>query len=405
MSFGHKAVDYQERVNFERLRRERVERAREQLKAHGLGAFLVFNSKNVRYLTGVRPDTRWIDLFRGRFTILTESGEPHLFELGGDWRCVAISAPWLKDRLHIAESWGMAAPHVEKVTERWADAVRKVLKDEGVEKEVLGTDSLDNYGAKALEKVGIKSTDGNLALGDARSVKTQDELQLLKMVHAINDAAYAEVERVMRPGMKESDIAVIITKELFELGDEGHSLIIVASGNNSNPYRRSFTDRVIQYGDLVIVDMGGIFNGYVADTCRTYFCGAKATEEQKEAYRECYEMLYKAIRAIRPGRSTAEIAKLWPAPYRGMSALEMLTLQHGHGMGLLGYDPPFITQAYSPENPQEIKENMFLCVETYVPSPDGYNGVRLEEGMVVTSTGVEIASKATIKPEELDWMK
>jgi len=229
-------------------------------------------------------------------------------------------------------------------------------------------------------------------MSEARLVKTKDELELCKQAAAIADCAFDKIRNEwLKPGIRECELAGKYVDFLLNNGFEFVPALIVASGGNTNPYRRWATDKIIRKGDLVIVDIAGAGPcGYFVDCTRTFICGnTKPTEEDKEAYRECYESLQAAIKAFKHGATTKDIAENFPV-YDDDKYGTCSLFQFAHSIGLSLYEGLWVSRGYSLEYPQEIKQNMYFAVETYSGNPKRRQAVRLEQDLVVTDTGYEI---------------
>jgi len=166
----------------------------------------------------------------------------------------------------------------------------------------------------------------------------------------------------------------------------------VITGNRSHPHPHDYSDRIIRPGDMIFIDVVNDFNGYKTCYYRTFVCG-KPTEKQKQIYKVAYDWLYEAIKLVKPGVSTAEIARGWP-DYKELgyeSEHEALALELGHGVGITHWAKPVITRGHSLDNPELLKENMHLALETYYG--EGSDGARIEEQIVVTKDGYRIITK------------
>lgn len=394
---GQWIVDFEARVNPERLRKERQQKLREQIRKHKLGALLLYGPTSIRYATS----TRFLSLFTAqrfyRYVLVPKQSDPILFEMVGvEYENRLAFAPWLKNgnTLRPAIVWQYSGPATEYQAQKWAESLREAMRDCGVTDEQLGIDRFDIHMLRAMQKEKINFVDGWPAVWDATNVKTKDELELLKESNAIVDASLEVAKSMIKPGVRECDIAGNLTKTLFSLGCEGLEALVVASGGHTNPYLREFTDRIVRCGDLVILDIDPAGpGGYYSDFVRTFLCGDKATEEQKKLYNEAYGNLQEMMRPIRAGASTTEICETFPTEQEEAEKLETTGLLHfAHGVGINLYEPPVITRAFSLKYPMKLKENMFLAVETYAGKRGGRQGVRVEENIIVTDTGFEVTS-------------
>ena len=152
--YSQTGADWQYRVDFERLRKDRLARTREQMDAMGLGALVLYAGANIRYVTGSYQGN-WKYNINIRYVVLTNGGEPILFETAGsDMHCARIDLPWMQDRVRPAITWQWAEGAVPTMAGRMVDSVVEVLKEAGVEKEKIGIDNLDMPSLKAYQEHG-----------------------------------------------------------------------------------------------------------------------------------------------------------------------------------------------------------------------------------------------------------
>jgi Xaa-Pro aminopeptidase len=205
--YGQTGVDWQGRVNFDRLRRERLGRAKEQLEVFDLGALVLFAGANIRYVTGSFQGN-WKYNINIRYAVLPRGGEPVLFETAGsDLHCAGIDLPWMEGRIRPAITWQWTEKAAEYMVGRMADSVLDVLKENGVEKERIGLDNLDMAAYQAFIEQGLHVVNGWPAMSAARVIKTRDEIELLKQSTAIGDAAMWKIQNEwLKPGVREREI-------------------------------------------------------------------------------------------------------------------------------------------------------------------------------------------------------
>jgi len=388
MTVGTMAVDFEERINYERLRRERLAKAKEQLKAYGLGALLCYDFDNIRYITGTHVG-EWARNKMQRYVILPKDADPILYDPAAPAK--RKTAPWIADRVFpaVGSMRGAIPPEVGNV-EALAKSVKGVLSEHGVASKPLGVDILDVPFSKALEKEKIEVVDGQQAMLDARIIKTKDEIELLKLAAAMVDAAYGEIVKNIRPGVRENDLVAIANQVLFTLGSDLVECVNSVSGPRAQPHPHTFGDRIIRPGDMVFLDIMHSFNGYRTCYYRTFICG-KPSQAQLKAYDKAWTWLKKSINAVKPGVTTADVASCWPpAEEFGMKdEREAFLLQFGHGIGMSIWEKPVISRLFSLKHPFPIKEGMTFALETYCPSEDGQGAARIEEEVVVTKDGCE----------------
>jgi Xaa-Pro aminopeptidase len=205
------------------------------------------------------------------------------------------------------------------------------------------------------------------------------------------DGTYHMMFEQMKPGVRESDLVASANKMLYEMGSDDVEAINAISGERCNPHPHNFTDRYFRPGDQAFFDILQSYQGYRTCYYRTFNIG-RATQVQRDAYVKCREWLDASIVAIRPGVTTDQVAKLWPAAetFGFPDELSAFGLQFGHGLGLALHERPIISRLNSMKEPVELQEGMVFALETYCPATDGFSAARLEEEVVVTADGPRI---------------
>ncbi len=389
------AVDWEQRIDFPRLRAERLQRAREALERSELGAVLVFDQNNIRYLTSTHIG-EWARDKSARCALLPRVGDPVLWDFGSAARHHQMYAPWLPATSWRAGVTSMrgAMPRDTGAPDLLAGHVFEELRERGLEREQLGIDLSDMETLAALHRKEIRTADAQPVMLSARRIKTQDEIALLDHAAAIVDAVYERIYEMLRPGVREHEVVAEAQRLLFELGSEQVEAINAVSGDRCNPHPHVFSDRLLRPGDQAFFDIIHSFMGYRTCYYRT-FCVGGATASQLDAYKQCREWLDAAIELVRPGVTTDQIAAVWPtAEELGFASEEAcFGLQFGHGLGVGLYEAPMISRLHSIASPAEIEEGMVFALETYCPASDGRSAARIEEEVVVTADGPEILTR------------
>jgi Xaa-Pro dipeptidase len=383
-------VEYEIRYNYDRLRNERLQKAKDELKRSDLGALLCFDLANIRYITSTYFRSRML-----RYCILPRGGEPVLFEASTatTHRNVPGRTPWLEGRIIPAINY-RAAPKEAGITQRCVEGIKKVLQANGVAKEPLGVDRLDVPLMKAFQSVDIEVENGNEPMMKARMIKTQDEIELLDHAAMIMDVVYSKLVDYIRPGIRENDIGALFQDVAIRMGGDDVVNCHAISGPRTNPHPHFATDRALRPGDLVFFDGLVHYMGYTTCYYRTFSVG-KPTMEQKNLYQQSYDALYKAIRQIKPGATTWDLAKNFPTAHElgYASEDEAGCIQLGHGIGLANWEPPIITRRFSEEFPIKLEKGMVIALETYTGKVGEKDAVRIEEECVVTDTGYHLLSR------------
>jgi Xaa-Pro aminopeptidase len=393
-TYSTTATDWQARVDFDRLRRDRLARARMMMERHDLGALVCFVGENLRYITSVFQGN-WKNNIFIRYCVLPRGGDPVLFETAGsDLECARLDAPWLEGNIRPAITWKWAETAEEMMADRMAQSVFEVLKENGVEQERIGIDIYDPSAAAAFGKLALNTVSAWPAMSGARVVKTPDELECLKISSAIGDTAFWKIEHEwLKPGVRESQITAKVNEYLYSQGFDFVYDIIVASGGNTSPYRRWHTDKVIRQGDLVIIDQNAVGpGGYFVDFVRCFKVDGRWTAKEKDLYKECYEAMYAAIEQMKAGNTTADVAAKLPV-YADDEHRTVTLQQFAHSIGLSLYEGMWISRAYSLDYPVELQEGMYFACETFAGHQGLEQTVRLEENLLVTSDGPVIFTK------------
>src|SRR6516165_2550759 len=391
---GTMAVDWEQRIDFDRLRRERLARARALLQRSEMGALLCFDMNNVRYITSTHIGT-WAQDKNSRFTLLARNAEPILWDFGSAAKHHQLHCPWLgeRSRAGIALLRGAMSPEMGRA-EDVAKKIKRELEKLGLQREPLGVDIIEPPIFYALQKEGIAIVDGQQLMSEARVIKTQDEISLLNHSAMMVDAAYDELYRAMKPGLRENEAVGLVSKVLYDMGSEYVEAVNAISGERCNPHPHVFSDRVLRPGDHVYYDILHSYMGYRTCYYRCFSIGY-ASRAMVDAYKRCREYLDAAIELVRPGRTTDEIAAVWPkAQEFGFPNEEAaFALQYGHGIGLAIWEKPVISKLVSEKHPTTIKPGMVFALETFWPSKDGWSAARIEEEIVVTETGHEVITR------------
>jgi len=406
------AQDWMEPVNMSNLRNGRLARAKAALfDKHKFGALLSLNEWNTRYITSTYTPP-WTGSNSGlRYSLLVRGDEhPIVYEQGDIAYHTQRSSPWMPAANiryaitgmgWIARCMGDSAHRAAVV--RFVDQIYPELKRAGVHKEVLALDFNDPYIGAAFEAKGVKvSGEGFTVMLEARKTKLQEEVDCLRNTCVIGDTMFQALVDTARPGVSENEVLGEAFKACYKNGGEVHSGVFVTSGPYSWPNLRHWTGRRLQHRDVIYMDVyNTAWNGYKTCYYRTFSLGepSKAT---KAAYQRAYDWLYDAINIIKPGISSKDIAMKWPP---GPDIWGDIGVVHedqtagnnwAHGIGLTLYEAPLVWRGCSLDHPMEIEEGMTFAIETQEGDGEG-QGVRIEEVIRVTKTGVEFLSKWPVK--------
>jgi Xaa-Pro dipeptidase len=389
------AVDWEDRVDFARLREYRIGRVREQLELHDLGALLLFETSNIRYATATQIGY-WAFNKGERWALVTRKGRPRIWDFGSAAKAHRLQLPNSFDEENsIGGNTGLqgAIGPEAGLHARAAAEIAAVLRDEGIAGEPLGVDMAETSVFLALQAEGLTVVDGQQTMMLAREIKSEDEIMLLSQASAMVDGVYQDIFEALKPGVRESDIVGLAHARLFEMGSEFVEAINSIAGERCSPHPHVFSDRMIRPGDQAYFDIIHAFNGYRTCYYRTFVVG-RATQSQRDAFKQARQWMDDAIDLVRPGNTTDMIAKVWPEAkdFGFVDEMDAFGLQFGHGVGVGLHERPIISRLNSLDDPIEIKEGMYFALETYAPADDGHSAARIEEMMVVTADGPQVTT-------------
>ncbi|WP_073951377.1 aminopeptidase P family protein [Streptomyces kebangsaanensis] len=219
------------------------------------------------------------------------------------------------------------------------------------------------------------------ALPMLRAVKDEAEVELLAAAGAAADAAFEEIRKTPFAGRRESEVGADLAGLLRRFGHSQVDFTIVGSGpNGANPHHE-VGDRVIERGDMVVLDFGGLKDGYGSDTTRTVHVGEPTDEERRvhDIVREAQEA---GFRAVRPGVACQEVDRAARAVIEAAGYGEYFIHRTGHGIGVTTHEPPYMIEGEE----QPLVPGMCFSVEPGVYLP-GRFGVRIEDIVTVTEDG------------------
>jgi Xaa-Pro dipeptidase len=392
---GHMGVDYEQRVDFARLRDYRLGRAKESLEASDCGAFLLFDFYNIRYTTQT-----WIGGALGdkmiRYALLARGKDPVLWDFGSAVKHHQQYSQWVPTENYRAGFLGFrgaVAPTVGLMADAVAE-IKSLLVEAGVAGQPVGVDIVEPAFLFEMQRQGLTVVDCQQLMLDARVIKSPDEIILLNQAAAMVDGVYQDIVEMLKPGVRENQIVAHANKRLYEMGSDQVEAVNAISGERCNPHPHNFTDRLIRPGDQAFFDIIHSFNGYRTCYYRTFAVGS-STPAQRDAYRQAREWMDRGLAGIKAGVGTDEVAALLPkAEEFGFgSEMEAFGLQFAHGLGLGLHERPIISRLNSMKEPVELQAGMVFALETYCPASDGFSAARIEEEVVVTPDGPQILTR------------
>ncbi len=391
---GPFAVDWEERYDMPRLRRERVEATQRELVEAGVDALMVWKDENVRFLTSLRAQLIAGKTMALNGALLQATEAPVLLCSGGEIDKARSGMPW------IAEAHAIPIMEQAELVEGFVkNILRPILRDRKLDSGRLGVDAgnISFIDAMHTHLPDLELVDGDTIMQKARLIKTDVELAIIEEACAIGDAVTQRALDETRAGRRELEVAGDAMQTLFHLGGEMAHVItpFVASGEHMSPPHRLATDKLMRNHDLCFIDIGAMWNGYFADIGRTTIIG-KPNRQQQEIYTAVYEGLMAGVEKMRPGFTNADAANavVDKIGEHGL-ADHLFSLFIGHGIGIGANEPPYIGENMPGATVHEFRPNMVFAVEplVWVPDVPGGGGVRIEDMVLVTEGEPRILSR------------
>jgi Xaa-Pro aminopeptidase len=347
----------------------RIAAVRGRLGALELDGLVVTAPENIRYLCGFSGSLAYLVIGAQTAEILGDSRY---------WLQIEAEAPGLT-LVRSGPSQGLCPLVAERLKTLGLPRV-------GFESQHLTVDQHQRLRAALPANVELSATKGLVEA--LRMLKTPEEVELLRKVAAIAGRAFDRVRSAVRPGLRERDVAYLLEQTFRELGADGPSFetIVAAGEHGALPHGRA-SDRVLERGDMVVVDFGARAGGYNSDSTRTIVIG-EATPEQRRVIDAVGRAQAESMALMKPGMTADAVDRR----ARESLAGEVDAFQHGlgHGIGLMVHERPFL----SPSDQTPLQSGMVITNEPgiYVP---GWGGVRLEEMVLVTEAGPEVLTPAS----------
>nr|MDO8135698.1 Xaa-Pro peptidase family protein [Candidatus Njordarchaeum guaymaensis] len=407
MSYGQMKLDFERGVDIDRMTKERVEKVHAGLKKYGLSGILTLDMANIRYIVNSRPIVDHGGQPGDRYALLPADAEPTLFE-GGINEGPGLPRPrhwFLGDRAKVGISCGAANSPTElgeaqkMQLRKFAKQMKDELKAYKIVNETLGVVPFHKEMVGALEEAGIKvdlDRASNI-MRECREVKTEDEVECLRIACAISEACTEKVKQAIKPGVRENELVAIAAYHAYRLGAEGLVSFHVESGQHTWPNPFWITDKIVRPGELINMEIAVAYLGYRNCYYTGTFSVGQPTQAQKDAFEKAREWQLLMAKAIRAGGTTKDVAEKMPSfkEFGYPDEDSSLMMQWSHGIGLSTPEWPSIHRAWSLEYPYPIKEGMCLAIETIWPtnerSPAKPNGeaCRIEDNVHVIAGGLD----------------
>ena len=386
-----------------RMRRDRLARLRAELAARDLDGIHLYDPINVRYATDATNMQLWTMHNPVRSAWVPTEGPVVLWDFHN---CEHLSLhSEVVDEVRHGTAWFTfeAGDRADELAARWAAELAELVHAAAGPRARVAFDQVDPHGLPHLARHGIEIVYGEPVTEAARRLKTGDELRAIRRSIAACEAAMAEMEAALEPGMTENDLWAVLHAGNIRRGGEWIETRLLSSGPRTNPWFQESSSRLIEAGDLVAFDTDLIGPyGYCCDISRTWLAGDGApTVEQRELYRMAAEQIAANTALLRPGLTFRELSfagATLPAAYLPNRYSVVV-----HGTGLCDEYPAVVyAQDWELAGYDGVFEpDMVVSVESYVGRHGGHDGVKLEEQVLITADGVEPLSTYPLDPRLL----
>ncbi|KAI5463874.1 peptidase M24 [Mariannaea sp. PMI_226] len=385
-----------EGINLKSVRLYRQAQVRKEMLKYDIDAVILSDPINIRYATG----TRNMQVFSmrnapSRYLLLTAS-RSILFEFTG---CLHLAEGYETiDEVRQAEtaSFVAAGPEIETRERRWAEGMNKLISELiGRPGATVGLERLNAGTAIALKELGLNVVDAQRPVEMARAIKSPEEVKCIIASLRATEIAVGKLRDAVRPGLTENELWSVLHKSVIEQNGDYCETRLLSAGQRTNPWFQETASYKIKENELVALDTDVVgCHGYYSDFSRTFHSGpATPTQEQKVLYRVAYEQVHHNMNILKPGMTFREYAdQAWDIPAKYYANRYYLS---AHGCGMTGEYPYLYHRGDFPDAGYDgvIEPGMVICVESYIGEEGGSQGVKLEQQVLITETGIEILSE------------
>ena len=358
-------MEYRRRLNA--LVKELVER--------GLDLVLLFDRDNVRYFTGFR-----LNRVADSILAVSQDGSVTYVVARLDLKRAKRDC-WIENIIAFAED---TPDYLFVLSSTLNDSSRRV----GVETDILTVRQAEDLKKLAGEKLELVDVRG--AIQRLRVIKSQEEIAHIRQAVRIADEVMEQIRKEIQPGAIEAELVGKIEYLIRQATPEGASFEpFMMSGEDAWLPRRVVSARPLQQGELVLLDMGALYEGYCSDLTRTFSVG-RVSDEQQRLFRVAWKAQQAAVDAVRPGIPASEVDAAARQVIEAEGWAEYFPHLTGHGVGLSIHEPPIVDKGVD----TVLQPGMVITVEPGIYLP-GVGAARVEDMVLITSSGCEVLTTAT----------
>lgn len=382
-------------IDLPAVRRYRQQRVRREMAKRDVAAVILSDSVNIRYTTG----TRNMQVFTSRNAparyLLLTADRSILFEFTGCMHLADGFETVDEVRPALTASFVSAGPGLAERERRWAENIGDAICELCGTGVTVGMERLNAGAALALDAEGFRIVDAQEPVEMARAIKSHEEIKCVRASLRATELAVGKLRAAIRPGISETELWSVMHQEIIALGGDYCETRLLNSGLRTNPWFQECGPKLIGDNELIALDTDVVgCHGYYSDFSRTFHVGPdKPTDVQSSLYQTAFEQVHHNLGILVPGMSFQEYSeKAWTIPDAYFANRYYLSA-HGNGMTgeypYLYYKTDFLDAGYD----GTIEPGMTICVESYIGSETGGEGVKLEQQVLITENGTEILSK------------
>ena len=374
------------------LRAYRLGRIRAEMAARDIAACLLFDPVNIRYATGARNMQVFMARNPARYLLLPLEGPVVLFEFEGCHHLAHGLETIDEVRPAITASFVAAGPQIADRERRWAGETAAELRRICGANSRIGVERVNAGAALALAAEGFQLVDAQEPVERARAVKGPEELVCIRASIRAVERATAEMRAAIRPGLSESELWSVLHRGVIAQGGDYIETRLLSSGARTNPWFQECGHKPIGRDEMIAFDTDVVgCHGYYCDFSRSFHAGpGRPSDAQKALYKAAYEQVHHNMAILKAGMTFRDYSEqAWDIPERYVANRYYLS---AHGVGMTGEYPYLYHRMDFPEAGYDgvIEPGMTICVESYIGEAGGAEGVKLEQQVLITETGVEL---------------
>jgi len=390
-------------IDLAAVRLYRLGRVRTQMQKYGIDALIISDPVNIRYATGARN----MQIYCSRNTpsryLLVTVGRTILYEFTGCEHLAAGYETIDEVRPAMTASFVAAGADIALREKQWAAEMVATICEITGQHPTIGLERLNAGTAIAMSGLGVRIVDAQQPIEMARAIKSAEEIKCVVASLRATEAAVGKLREAIRPGITENELWSVLHQSIIASNGDYCETRLLSAGRRTNPWFQESSSHVIGKNELVGLDTDVVgCHGYYCDFSRTFHSGPdKPSEAQRTLYKVAYEQVNHNIGILKPGMSFRDYShRAWNIPEKYHAGRYYLS---AHGCGMTGEYPYLYHHADFPAAGYdgEILPGMVLCVESYIGEAGGFEGVKLEQELLVTESGIQMLSEFPFEEELL----